>query len=223
MTNLDSILKQRHYFANKGPSRQSYGFSSSHGWMSELDDKENQVLRNWCFWTVVLEKTLETLLDCKEIKLGNRKGNQLNIHWMDWCWSWNFNTLATWWEEPNHWKGPWCWERLKAGGDGDDRGWDGWMASLTQWTWVWANFRKWWRAGKCVCFSPWGHKESDTTEQLNNKWIGVEFSITLHDPRNATVLNGIRIFLMNYILLKRLSWFLLKEFFFVLKCFYLLF
>ena len=56
-----------------------------------------------------------------------------NIHWKGWCWSWNSNTLATWWEELTHWKRPWCWERLKAGGEGDDRGCDGWMASPTRW------------------------------------------------------------------------------------------
>ena len=71
----------------------------------------------------------------------------LNIHWKDWCWSWNSNTLATWWEELTHWKRPWCWERLKAG-ERDNRGWDGWMASLTRWTWVWVNSRSWWRTGK---------------------------------------------------------------------------
>ena len=68
----------------------------------------------------------------------------LNIHWKGWCWSWNSNNLATWCEELTHWKRPWCWERLKAGGKGDGRRWDGWMVSLTQWTWVWANFRCWW-------------------------------------------------------------------------------
>ena len=61
-----------------------------------------------------------------------------------------------------------CWERLKAGGEGDDRGWDGWMASLTQWTWVWASSGKWWRTGKAGISSPWGHKESDMTERLNS-------------------------------------------------------
>ena len=61
----------------------------------------------------------------------------LNIHWKDWCWSWNYNTLATWCEELTHWKRPWCWTRLKAGGEGDNKGWDVWMPSLTQWTWVW--------------------------------------------------------------------------------------
>jgi len=65
-----------------------------------------------------------------------------------WCWSWSSNTLTTWCEEPTHWKRPWCWERLRAGGEGGDRGWDGWMASLTQWTEVWASSRRWWRTGK---------------------------------------------------------------------------
>ena len=70
------IKKQRHYFANKGPSSQGYGFSSSHVWLWELDYKESWAQRNWCFWTVVLEKTLESLLDCKEIKPVHPKGNQ---------------------------------------------------------------------------------------------------------------------------------------------------
>ena len=73
MTNL---VMQRHYFANEGPSSQGYGFSSGHVWMWELDYKENWALKNWCFWTVVLEKTLESLLDCKEIQLVHAKGDQ---------------------------------------------------------------------------------------------------------------------------------------------------
>ena len=79
-----------------------------------------------------------------------RRSNQLilkeinlNIHWKDWCWNWGSNTLATWCKS---W--PWCWERLKAGGEGDDRRRDGWMASLTRWTWVWASSRSWWWTGK---------------------------------------------------------------------------
>ena len=72
----------------------------------------------------------------------------LNTHWKDWCWNWSSNTLATWCIEPTHWKRPWCWERLKAGGEGNGRGWDGWMASPTQWTWVWANSGRQWRTGK---------------------------------------------------------------------------
>ena len=64
----------------------------------------------------------------------SKRKSVLNIHWKDRCWSWNSNTLATWCEELIHWKRPWCWERLKTGGEGDDRGWDGWMASPTPWT-----------------------------------------------------------------------------------------
>ena len=72
----------------------------------------------------------------------------LNIYWKDWCWSWNSNTLATSCEELTHLKSPWCWERLKVGGEGEDRGWDGWMASPTQWTWVWVNSGSWWWTGR---------------------------------------------------------------------------
>ena len=79
----------------------------------------------------------------------NPKGNQSWIfHWKDWCWSWNSNTLVTWCKEWTHWKRPWCWERLKAGGEGDDRGWDGWMASPIWWTWVCVSSGSWWWTGK---------------------------------------------------------------------------
>ena len=81
--------------------------------------------KNWYFQTVVLEKTLETSSDCKEIKLVNSKGNQLKIHWKDCCWSWSSNPFPTWCEEPTHWKRPWCCERLKTKGEGTGRGWDG--------------------------------------------------------------------------------------------------
>ena len=72
----------------------------------------------------------------------------LGVHWKDWCWSWNSSTLATSCKELTHWKRPWCWEGLGAGGEGDDRGWDGWMASPTRWTWVWVNFGSWWWTGR---------------------------------------------------------------------------
>ena len=116
------IKKERHYFADKSPSSQSHGFSSSHVWMWQLDCKESWLPKNWCFWTVVLEKTLESPLD-RKIKPVNPKGNQ----------SWIFTgrtdveaetliLLATWCEELTHWKRSWFWERLKAGGEGDDIG-----------------------------------------------------------------------------------------------------
>ena len=100
-------------------------------------------------WTVVLEKTLESPLDCKEIQPVHPKGNQSWIFiGRTRCWSWSFCTLATWCKELTHWKRPWCWESLKAGGGRDDRGWDGWMVSPTQWTWVWVNSGTWWWAGR---------------------------------------------------------------------------
>ena len=126
------IKKQRHYFANKGLSSQSYGFSSSHVWMRESDYKESWVPKNWCFWTVVLEKTLASPLDCKEIQSVHPKGNQ----------SWMFigrtdveaETPKLWPPDMKSWliwKDPNAGKDKKAGGEGDNRGWDGWMASPT--------------------------------------------------------------------------------------------
>ena len=118
--------------------------------MWELDCEEGWAAKNWCFWTVVLEKTLESPLDCKEIQPVNPKGNQswIFIHWKNWCWSWNSNTLATWCKELTHLKRLWSWERLKAGEEGDSRGWDDWMISPTRWTWVWASSKSYWWTGK---------------------------------------------------------------------------
>ena len=91
----------------------------------------------------------------------------MNIHWKDWCWSWNSSTLATWFEELTHLKIPWCWERLKAGGEVVDRQWDGWMASPTRWTCIWGNSVSCWWKGRPGVLLPWGHKKSDMTQQLN--------------------------------------------------------
>ena len=86
-------------------------------------------------------------------------------YWKDCCWSWNSNTLATWCEELTHLKRPSCWERLKAGGEGDNRGWDGWMAPPTQFTWVWVTRGVGDGQRGLACCSPRGHKKSGTTEQ----------------------------------------------------------
>ena len=125
------IKKQRHYFVNKGPSSRSYGFSSSHVWMWELDYKESWALKNWCFGTVMLEKTLESPLDCKEIQSVHPKGNQ----------SWVFmgrtdvevETPILWPPDVKSWL---ISKDLDAGKDwGHEekrtRGWGGWMASPT--------------------------------------------------------------------------------------------
>ena len=171
MTNLDSIFKkQRHYFANKGPSNQSYGFSSSHVWMWELDYKESWVLKNWWFWTVVLEKTPESPLDCKEIQPASPKRIQ----------SWVFigrtdaeaETPILWPPDTKNWltgKDPDAgkdWGQEEKGMTEDEM--VGWHHRL--------NGHEFEQApgvgdgqGSLVCCSPWGYKESDLTGQLN--WL----------------------------------------------------
>ena len=143
------IKEQRHYFANKGPSSQGYGFSSGHVWMWELDCEESWAPKNWCFWTVVLEKTLETPLHCKEIQSVLPKGDQSWVFigsW--WCWSWSSNTLATWCKELTHWKRPWCWEGF---GGGRRRGQQRmrWLDGITyRWTRFWVNSGSLWCTGR---------------------------------------------------------------------------
>ena len=125
VTNLNSVLKNRDITLLKGTSSQNYGFSSSHVRMWELDSKESWVLKSWCFWTVVLEKTLESPLDCKETQQVNSKGNQ----------PWIFigrtdaaaETPILWPPDAKSWLigRSWCWKRLKAEGEGDNRERDG--------------------------------------------------------------------------------------------------
>ena len=163
------IKKQRHYFADKYPSSQSYGFSNSHIWMWELDHKESWALKNRCFWTVVLEKALESPLDCKEIKLVHSKGNQSRI--FNGCWSWSSNIWATWCEEriirkdPDAGKG---WGQEEKGTTEDETvGWN----SLTQWPWIWANSGRWWRTGRPGMLQSMGSQRVRHTEQLNRTLV----------------------------------------------------
>ena len=129
----------RYTFVDEGPYSQSNDLSSSQVWIWELDHKEGWGPKNWFFQSVVLEKTLESPLDSKEIKPVLPKGNQ--------CWIFIGRTDAEdeapiiWPPDMNSWLigKDWCWVRLRAGGEGDDRGWDSWMASQTWCTWVWAN------------------------------------------------------------------------------------
>ena len=98
------------------------------------------------------------------------------VHWKDWCWSWNSNTLAAWCEELTHLKKPWCWERLRAGREGDDRGWDGWMASPTRWTWFWVYSGSWWCTGRPgeLQFMGLQRVRHDWVTELN--WTSNEYS-----------------------------------------------
>ena len=134
------IKKQGRYFADKGPSSHSYGFSSGHVWMWELDYKETWAPKNWCFWTVVLEKALESPLNCKEIKPVHPKGSQ----------SWIFigRTVAEA-EAPYFGHLMWRTDSLeKTLMLGKTEGRNDWMSSPTQWTGVWANSGRRWRTGK---------------------------------------------------------------------------
>ena len=160
--------KQRCYFADKCPLCQGYGFCSGHVWIWELDCRESWALKNWCFWTVVLQKTLESPLDCKEIKLVNPKGNQ----------SWIFigrtdaeaETTILWPPDSNNWL---TWKAPDAGKD-----WRWEEKGMTEYEMVgwhhWLDGQKFEQAldvgdgqGSLACCSLWGHRESDTTERLN--------------------------------------------------------
>ena len=162
------VYSSRHCFADKGPSSQSYGFSSGHVWMWEMDYKENWALKNWCFWTVVLEKTLESPLDCKEIQPVNVKGNQ----------SWIFigrtdaeaETLVLWPPDAKNWlltedsNARKDWGQGEKGTSEDEM--VGWHHQLDG-----HEFEQALGVAdgqeSLACCSPWGHKESDTIERLN--------------------------------------------------------
>ena len=163
------IKKQRCYFANKGPSSQSYGFSSSHVWIWELDYKESWAPKNWCFWTMVLEKTLESPLDWKKIQPLHPKGDQ----------SWVFigkthveaETPVLWPPVAKNWL---IWKDLDTGKDWrqEEKGMtedDVWMASPMQWTWVWVNSGSWWWTGKS--HSSWDHRGGRHHSSTNSKVI----------------------------------------------------
>ena len=148
MTNLDTILKSRHYFANKGPSSQGYGFSCGHVWMWELDCEEGWVLKNWCIWTVMLEQTIVSPLDWKRsnqsiLKEINPKysleGLMLKLKLQ------YFGHLI---QRADSFEKTLMLGKIEGGSRRGCRGWDGWMASPTRWTWVWVNSRSWWWTGR---------------------------------------------------------------------------
>ena len=146
MTNLDSMLKSRDVTLSTKVHLVNAMVLPVCMW--ELDYREGWAPKNWCFWTVVLDKTLESPLECKEIQPVHPKGNHPRCSLEGLMLKLKLQYLATWCEELTHWKRPWCWERLRAGGEGDDRGWDAWLASVTWLTWVWVDSGSWWWTGR---------------------------------------------------------------------------
>ena len=162
------IKNQRNYFANEGLSSLGCGFSSSHVRMWEMNHKESRALKNWCFWTVVLKKTLESPLDSKEIQrnqlwifIRRTAKAEAPILWPHDAKSWLIEI-----EELTHW--PWCWESLKAGGKWDNRDWDSWMISPTPWTWVWASSSSCCWTGKSGLLQRGSHEVSKSQTWLSS-------------------------------------------------------
>ena len=149
MTNLDSMLKSRDITLSTKVRLVKamvfpvvmYGCES---WTVKKAERQRiDAFELWCWRRLLRVHGLQGDPTCPFWRRS-----VLGVHWKDWCWSWNSNTLATWCDnELTHWKRPWCWERLRTG-EGDDRGWDGWMASPTQRTGVWVNSRSWWWTGR---------------------------------------------------------------------------
>ena len=176
MTNLDSILKSWDITWSTKPS-QGYGFSGSHVWMWELGYKEAECRRIDTFGLWCWRRLLRVPCTARRSNQSTLKGINPEYSLEGWCWSWNSNTLATWCKELSHLKRPWCWEILKAGGEGDDRGWDGWIVSPTWWTWVWASSGSWWRTGKPGVLHSMGSQRvgHDWVTELN--WIEISFQV----------------------------------------------
>ena len=170
-TNLDSILKSRDtILLTKISIVKTMGFPViMHGcesWTILLSTEELMLLNygggedSWESFGLQGDQTSQS-----------KRKTPLNISWKDWLWGWSSSTLATWCKEPTHWKILWCWEILRAGGEGGNRGRGGWMASLTQWTWVWSSSGSWWRTGKPVMLQSMGSQRAGhdwATELIDN-------------------------------------------------------
>ena len=126
-------------------------------------------MRNWCFWTAVFEKTLESPLDCKEIKPVNPKVNQSwTTDWKDWCWSWSSNSFGYLMWRADSFEKTLMLGKTEGRRRGDGRRQDGWMASLTQWAWVWTSSKRRWRTGKPGVLQAMASQRVQHAEQLDN-------------------------------------------------------
>ena len=167
MTSIDSILKSRD---STLPTKVClvkamvfpvvmYGCES---WTVKKAERQKiDAFELWCW-----RRLLRVPWTARRSNQSILKETVLGVHWKDWCWSWISNTLATWCEELTHWKRPWCWEELGAGGEGDDRAWEGWIASPTRWTWVWVNSGSLWWTGMPGVLR-FMRSQRDMTERLN--------------------------------------------------------
>ena len=167
------IKKQRHYFANKGPSSQGYGFSSGYeSWtIKKAERRRTDAFELWC-WRRLLRAPWTARRSNQSILMEISPEYSLE----GLMWSWNSNTLAIWCKELSHCKRPWCWERLRAGGEKDDRGWDSWMASPAPQTWVWVHSRSWWWTGRSGVLQSMGSQRirHNSTTELNWTFRGKE-------------------------------------------------
>ena len=173
-------------------SKQGYGFSSGHAWMWELDYKEGWALKNWCFWTVVLEKTLESPLDCKEIQSVHPKEISPEYSLEVLLLKLKLQYLCHLMERSDSFEKALMLGKTEGGTEGDDRGWDGWMASPTQWTWVSVNSRSWWQTERPGVLQSMGSQSrtrlSDWTELVVTfLWYEWEGYIPFPDlaPKNS--------------------------------------
>ena len=206
MTNLDSILKSRDItLPTKIHLVKAMVFPLIMYECESWTIKKTWAPKNWWFWTMVLEKTLESPLDCKEIQAIHPKGDQ----------SWVFigrtdaeaDTPILWPPHAKSWKRPWCWEGLEAGGEGDDRGWDGWMASRTWWTWVWVNSGRWWWIGRpgVLRFMGLQRVGHDGATELNwTEWLLIDYCYSLSCDCPCFVLTLIRFAIFYYWILESL-------------------
>ena len=174
MTNLDSIFKSRDITLStkvlliKAMVFPVVIYGCENCTLKKTECRRIGAFELWCW-----RRLLRVPWDARRSNQSILKGIGPGVHWKDWCWSWNSNTLATWHEELTHLKRPWCWERLRAGGEGDNRGWDGWMASPTQWTWVWMDSSSWWWTGRPGVLRFMGSQRvgHDWVTELNWKWL----------------------------------------------------
>ena len=186
MTNLDSILKSRditlstkvHLVKAMVFPVVIYGCES---WtIKKAQHRRIDAFELWCW-----RRLLKVPWTARRSNQSILRRSVLGVHWKDWCWSLNSNTLATWCEELTHLKWPWCSERLKAGREGENRGWNGWMPSLTWWTWVWVSSGSWWWTGKSGVLQSMGSQRVGHDWATEMKWTMLAIAFL---PRNKRLL-----------------------------------